>query len=99
MDEENEFDMKRRLRKALVIMPLWIIFFLCFFIFFDFFRSCNGVIVFSVIYALLIIFAHFFLREERKTFSKYLYYVLILLWTSTVGFWLLDTLSECSWLG
>jgi len=36
MNEENEFDMKRRLRKALVIMPLWIIFFLCFFIFFIF---------------------------------------------------------------
>lgn len=96
MDEVNECDTKRRLKKALVIMSMGIIFLLSFLIFFDFFISCIGAVIFSIIYASLWLFAHFFLREERKSYPKLLYYGQILFYSSFVAWWLLHVLSGCS---
>lgn len=98
MNLESKEPPRTMTRSVLKILLLIVVYFSNVIIFFDFFRSCDGILIFSAFVLSLLLFIHILFRKERESadkHNKYTYYFFM----SFLIFWLtwmvIDTLSEC----
>jgi magnesium-transporting ATPase (P-type) len=90
----KELNRKRMKRFMLKYIPFVFIFVVLLVVFFDFWETCTGSIVFLIFIFSTILLIHVLFREERKSSNVYVYYVFLTMLISFVIWDTYDTLSE-----